>query len=980
MSSETDKTAEELLAQVDWLQGLARSLLVDRDLAEDATQDACLIALERPPASWDAPRAWLATVLRRLSTRTQRRLQLRTSAERSASRAEALPSAVAVAEELSIHRWLVDAVRRLDEPYRTAVVLRYFHGLSPREIAHRGGTAPGTVRSRISRGLERIRVDLDRRGGGGREIWCTALMTLLVAPASRAESASAAVMGAYVMKKLAMVGVALLVLFIGATLVQNLGDSQEEDLVSHSIEQAESAEGEARRRSDASDLEAEVGKPAETSEPASSSLSPLIDKPERGFLVRCIDSSGAAIEGAWVAVAQGEEISRLASLVEFSAWRGGNGPARRTDARGEVRVQGDKRAAFVAATSPADLYGNWSRSRLVRESPDYRTERAGKTRGFDVENRGRSSAWEDDTLTVEITLERYESIAVRTVDPDGAALGGIPLQWRSVEPGADLREELPAALSPSTSRWRSARSDPETGVAVIRRPIGVPEKAVAVRAMILARVRPLLRFTPSLESQGPVSLELPYLGSLTARVEDRQGLSLQFLRLEASVAESEVSQDVFSTSRAEFDQVEIGTSLLLESWSLGGRIEETVAGPAAAGQRVEASLRATDDGVIVVGRLVDERGQALVDQRFIFTAVRPLGPGQNAKSRWCRFKTDTDARFRVDLDVFGKTPPTGSRVRLQGVASSDLSHRRIDDLAAECILTSASADQVIDLGDVELSLLPILVSGRVVDADGQGLPGAVVQVEPDIKAAGDDLPVFVSRDRGRSVTNYGPLTVSVAPKGWEAFGSVDFQVARVVSSPPTDRQGRFVVRWSGLKDIEPTVRVRGFKLGRVQVEETTVAAGAEDVVVRMRKGFLVVGRLAGIRDASRVKVELVIHEEKGGSFELPVDENKCFGTERRLAVGAALRVLVRPTGEELCRRSIEIPEGESDKVDLGTIDLSSQLTQVMIAAVDPDGERDRGISPRSSAGKTPMTVGSRWGDRRQADRCSSVSRRARLRP
>ena len=61
---------EELLAHVEWLRDLARSLVDDRDLADDAAQDTYAAALERPPASWQAPRAWLATVLRRKVARS----------------------------------------------------------------------------------------------------------------------------------------------------------------------------------------------------------------------------------------------------------------------------------------------------------------------------------------------------------------------------------------------------------------------------------------------------------------------------------------------------------------------------------------------------------------------------------------------------------------------------------------------------------------------------------------------------------------------------------------------------------------------------------------------------------------------------------------------------------------------------------------------------------------------------------------------
>ena len=54
-----------------------------------------------------------------------------------------------------LQRELVDIVTGLDEPYRTTVLLRYIHGLEPRELALRQGVPLETVRTRLKRGLER---------------------------------------------------------------------------------------------------------------------------------------------------------------------------------------------------------------------------------------------------------------------------------------------------------------------------------------------------------------------------------------------------------------------------------------------------------------------------------------------------------------------------------------------------------------------------------------------------------------------------------------------------------------------------------------------------------------------------------------------------------------------------------------------------------------------------------------------------------
>jgi DNA-directed RNA polymerase specialized sigma24 family protein len=56
-------------------------------------------------------------------------------------------------------------VLALDEPWRSAVLWRFFHDLQPRVIAARLGVPVATVRSRVQRGLELLRTELLPRAG-----------------------------------------------------------------------------------------------------------------------------------------------------------------------------------------------------------------------------------------------------------------------------------------------------------------------------------------------------------------------------------------------------------------------------------------------------------------------------------------------------------------------------------------------------------------------------------------------------------------------------------------------------------------------------------------------------------------------------------------------------------------------------------------------------------------------------------------------
>src|SRR3954469_18714675 len=78
----------------------------------------------------------------------------------------AAPSPEAVLGADGERRELLDALRALDERDRTVIACRYLLDLSERETAQALGCRPGTVKSRLSRALERLRSELERSGTG----------------------------------------------------------------------------------------------------------------------------------------------------------------------------------------------------------------------------------------------------------------------------------------------------------------------------------------------------------------------------------------------------------------------------------------------------------------------------------------------------------------------------------------------------------------------------------------------------------------------------------------------------------------------------------------------------------------------------------------------------------------------------------------------------------------------------------------------
>jgi RNA polymerase sigma-70 factor (ECF subfamily) len=139
--------------------------------AEDAAQEAFVKAYRAIGRfRRDAPlKPWLLRIAtnearnrRRSSGRRsgmQLRLEGRTVEDRRTS-GDAVPSPEAAALERERNERLIAAVDSLGEGERHAIAYRFFLGLDEAETARALGVARGTVKSRVSRGLARLRSTL----------------------------------------------------------------------------------------------------------------------------------------------------------------------------------------------------------------------------------------------------------------------------------------------------------------------------------------------------------------------------------------------------------------------------------------------------------------------------------------------------------------------------------------------------------------------------------------------------------------------------------------------------------------------------------------------------------------------------------------------------------------------------------------------------------------------------------------------------
>lgn len=191
-SGEAAFSPEQLLVHAPFVRALARALVRDDAAADDLAQESLLAALTRPPHHGSL-RAWLVGVVRNLARRTKRGDERRRARESTVALNPPPPPSTPreTAERLELFGRLVAAVQRLDEPYRATIVRRFFDGASAQEIASEQAIPVDTVRTRIRRGLERLRVLLDE-SAGGRAAWSALLAPWVALPLKVATTATTA--------------------------------------------------------------------------------------------------------------------------------------------------------------------------------------------------------------------------------------------------------------------------------------------------------------------------------------------------------------------------------------------------------------------------------------------------------------------------------------------------------------------------------------------------------------------------------------------------------------------------------------------------------------------------------------------------------------------------------------------------------------------------------------------------------------------
>jgi RNA polymerase sigma-70 factor, ECF subfamily len=144
----------------DSMHSVARRILRDTTLAEDATQQALLDAWRNLPTLRDPDRfeAWTHRLLVNACYAEGRRERRHRGNLRLLGRDEFDPD---TASRVATQDQLDRGFRQLSIEHRTVVVLVHYLGLTPTEAAERMGTPAGTARSRLHYALQQLRSALE---------------------------------------------------------------------------------------------------------------------------------------------------------------------------------------------------------------------------------------------------------------------------------------------------------------------------------------------------------------------------------------------------------------------------------------------------------------------------------------------------------------------------------------------------------------------------------------------------------------------------------------------------------------------------------------------------------------------------------------------------------------------------------------------------------------------------------------------------
>jgi RNA polymerase sigma factor (sigma-70 family) len=845
---------------------LVRDLLGDPHAADDVVQETWLTALRRSPrAGWSWP-TWLRGIAvhrARYVVRSERRRKAHETKLQRPSAAEDVPP-VERFEQIEL---VVEALRQLSPRNREIVLLRYYEDLTPTAIAERLALPLATVKSRLQRSLVELRRRLEGRAFPAWFWLGGATMSLKTKTALAVTLLVIGTLGG---------GAWFALQHLGSTDVADSGIARVSELAIDGTSIPSASAKSARIESS----------PA----PSTPAVAPETSVEDSGIRLLVVErGSKRPVPGAAVLIVDHRKLPRDPLAEERERFDKERDLERKYAPYAEKLVTD----ALGTASLPASLSSAWIGARCG--------ELSGETR-----------LWETSSSPLRLEVETERIVSIRVVDAAGAPRAGVPVGLRprfEGRVGDCYQRGITNADGTCTfGRMESHRSWWE-GRRQIGASFGFPMNDP-----------PILELDLEAEPRPSRELVLPPTGKVRVRVlgEDGEPLARSaFVGLAVSTSHHAAESFTWvsastwlESTRGEvsFDYVGLGLTLTAHLCVPGQTHRKTelrLAGPAVAGETIDATLRICPRHATLVGAFVEENGEPLTGLQIGVLrwqgATRRTGESDS-------FQLEADGRFRYVLDA-APLADRDDRIEVVSWLRSDGSDPRRMWSGTIALRGQTYPPGEHDLGQVVLQSTPPLASGVVVDDHGRPLVAAF-QVE-------------------RFAGNPGNR------QGW----------THLHTQSAVQKNGEFSLYGSrALGDL----RVRAQRDGYVQTEPIPFVFGETGLRIVLSAAASVAGRVLLDEKLSRRQIQVYLQEESAappGKLAL-LDEQGRFhfsglrpGPARARFALAPSDASYPPESADLFRiEGLALRAGEScDDERLREIDLRGTAHALRIRVTDRDG-------------------------------------------
>ncbi len=692
---------ESLLEYEPFVRKVLRNMVEGEDQLNDLVQETWVRVLRRPPADRNGVRGWLATVARNLARDAKRGNSRRLEREKVVARPEVDTSAQTSSERLELHQHLVQAVLSLEEPYKSVVVLCYYEGMTPAQVAVKLDRKESTVRSQLHRAHLLLKERLDG-SFGDRRAWMAIGVPWILCKEGRSSLSvpTASSVGTGTWLALSAAGLGGLLLWspwnspgAGDASATNMSALQSPGSDSFGMQRAPE----------------NLWTPSEWPE----EVRKLASGPSSAV------DPGSSLE--FRVTLNGEPVSNAQVWGITPIMRGATGFAS-SAAHADLSLLHNYPARLATLARKSSHVGITSEAGLVRfpvsDGNLVLFAQSANCFGVLALRDVRSKVQKTETLEFPVNLDR--GARVRVTDEYGEPLSGIPIELLSILPDG---------------AWRTIDVKETTGSLGEAHFFGfknlIAAESYAVRPSVIGLDNPVSVLDPS-PVAGPIQIQLPAHGILEWTIGERNpdreatigSVWLQGIGADGKPIGNQGWQRILGESGV-WPCVAVGVDLLvrLESTNQGLNLEWRGQGPGRAGERVIADLL-PPAACVVEGRLMAATGTE-VSARLSHNLE--LMDETQRVVRSVEFLPDDSGYFRVMLPIL-EDAPKHLDAEIVGMWSSRDGLRRVRIGLGPKEWNAAGSLQ---LGEIATQWVPYAITGRLEDAAGAPLEGITLSASQE---------------------------------------------------------------------------------------------------------------------------------------------------------------------------------------------------------------------------------------------------------